>query len=133
MGVHLFASSGPNTDSGANTDSMQVADKIQLIESMLDRVDEMVVGGGMAFTFKKVLDGMAIGSSLYDEEVLLLLLLLLIFYLIIVLSRVTAAAAAYMGQGAGIVERLVAKAKANGVQLHLPDDFVCGMRYCFSS
>jgi len=35
-----------------------VADKIQLIESMLDKVNEMIVGGGMAFTFLKVLNNM---------------------------------------------------------------------------
>ena len=32
----------------------QVKDKIQLIGSMLDKVDEMIIGGGMAFTFQKV-------------------------------------------------------------------------------
>ena len=30
----------------------KVSDKIQLIENMLDKVDEMIVGGGMAFTFR---------------------------------------------------------------------------------
>jgi len=45
----------------------KVEDKIQLIESLLDRVDEMVIGGGMAFTFKKVA-GMRIGKSLFDEK-----------------------------------------------------------------
>jgi phosphoglycerate kinase len=35
---------------------------------MLDIVDEMIIGGGMAFTFDKVLNGTAIGSSLFDEE-----------------------------------------------------------------
>ena len=45
----------------------KVADKIQLIENMLDKVDEMIIGGGMAFTFLKV-DGCEIGASLYDEE-----------------------------------------------------------------
>jgi phosphoglycerate kinase len=45
----------------------KVADKIQLINSLLEKVDEMVIGGGMAFTFKKVA-GMAIGNSLFDEE-----------------------------------------------------------------
>ena len=38
----------------------KVADKIQLIESMLDKVDEMIIGGGMAFTFRKVMDNMAV-------------------------------------------------------------------------
>lgn len=32
----------------------QVSDKIQLIENMLDKVDKIIVGGGMAFTFLKV-------------------------------------------------------------------------------
>jgi len=44
----------------------KVADKIQLIMKMLDLVDEMIIGGGMAFTFNKVLDNASIGSSLYD-------------------------------------------------------------------
>jgi len=45
----------------------KVADKIQLIMNLLDKVDIMIVGGGMAFTFLKV-NGCAIGDSLYDEE-----------------------------------------------------------------
>jgi phosphoglycerate kinase len=31
----------------------KVRDKIQLIKNMLDKVDEMVIVGGMAYTFKK--------------------------------------------------------------------------------
>ena len=46
----------------------KVKDKIQLIMNMLDLVDEMIIGGGMAFTFNKVLNGTNIGASLYDEE-----------------------------------------------------------------
>ena len=46
----------------------KVKDKIQLIMNMLDLVDEMIIGGGMAFTFNKVLNDTAIGASLYDEE-----------------------------------------------------------------
>ena len=46
----------------------KVKDKIQLIMNMLDIVDEMIIGGGMAFTFNKVLNDTAIGASLYDEE-----------------------------------------------------------------
>lgn len=45
----------------------KVADKIQLIANLLDQVDEMIIGGGMAFTFKQV-QGVAIGQSLFDEE-----------------------------------------------------------------
>ena len=39
----------------------KVQDKIQLIMNLLDKVDEMVIGGGMAFTFEKVLNKMEIG------------------------------------------------------------------------
>ncbi len=46
----------------------KVADKIQLIMKLLELVDEMIIGGGMAFTFNKELDKINIGKSLYDEE-----------------------------------------------------------------
>ena len=46
----------------------KVADKIQLINNMLDNVNEMIISGGMAFTFLKVLNNMEIGTSLFDEE-----------------------------------------------------------------
>lgn len=46
----------------------KVSDKIQLIHNLLDKVNALIIGGGMAFTFKKVLDNMAIGGSLFDEE-----------------------------------------------------------------
>ena len=46
----------------------KVQDKIQLIRNMLDKVNEMIIGGGMAFTFLKVLKDMKIGGSLYDED-----------------------------------------------------------------
>ena len=38
----------------------KVQDKIQLIENMLDKVNEMIIGGGMAFTFLKELNGMKV-------------------------------------------------------------------------
>lgn len=38
----------------------KVADKIQLIENLLDKVDEMIIGGGMAYTFLKELKGMKV-------------------------------------------------------------------------
>jgi phosphoglycerate kinase len=72
----------------------KVKDKIQLIENLLDKVDAMIVGGGMAYTFKKVIDGMAIGGSLFDAE------------------------------GAKIVDKLMAKAKQRNVTLHFPVDYV---------
>jgi len=77
----------------------KVADKIQLIENMLDKVDEMIIGGGMAFTFRKINDNMSIGTSLYDEE------------------------------GAKIVPKLMEKAKAKNVKLHFPVDFVTADKF----
>ena len=35
----------------------KIADKIPLINNLLDKADEIIIGGGMAFTFKKVLEG----------------------------------------------------------------------------
>ena len=32
----------------------KVQDKIKLIENLIEKVDEMIIGGGMAFTFHKV-------------------------------------------------------------------------------
>jgi phosphoglycerate kinase len=77
----------------------KVADKIQLIENLLDKVDIMIIGGGMAYTFKKVVYGMKIGRSLFDEE------------------------------GAKIVEGLVKKAEEKGVELVFPEDYVTGDKF----
>ncbi|MDX6765400.1 MAG: phosphoglycerate kinase [Candidatus Methylacidiphilales bacterium] len=77
----------------------KVADKIPLISSLIDKADEIIIGGGMAFTFKKVLNQMPIGESLFDPE------------------------------GAKIVQELVDKAKAKDVQIHLPVDFLCADKF----
>lgn len=42
----------------------KVADKIQLINNLLDKVDEMIIGGGMAFTFLKVTKNMKVKIKL---------------------------------------------------------------------
>eukprot|EP01084_Bolivina_argentea_P011366 21246_1 len=77
----------------------KVSDKIQVIESLLDRVNEMIIAGGMCFTFLKVNNNMKIGNSLYDEE------------------------------GSKIVKQLMEKAKKNNVNIILPTDFVCGDKF----
>lgn len=77
----------------------KVKDKIQLIENLLDKVDEMAIVGGMAFTFLKTLKGMKIGNSLFDEE------------------------------GSKIVAKLMEKAEKKGVKIHLPEDFVTGDKF----
>merc|ERR1712232_174067 len=77
----------------------KVTDKIQLIFNMLDKVDKLIIGGGMAFTFLKVNDGMSVGSSLYDEE------------------------------GAKVVPDIMAKAKERGVEIILPVDFTISSKF----
>ena len=77
----------------------KVADKIQLINNLLDKADEIIIGGGMAFTFKKVLNHMAIGNSLYDAE------------------------------GAKLVPDLMKKAQEKGKKIILPVDYVCGDKF----
>jgi phosphoglycerate kinase len=77
----------------------KIADKIPLIRNLIEKADEIIIGGGMAFTFKKVLNGMEIGDSLFDPE------------------------------GAKIVGELVEKAKARGVSIILPVDYVCAQRF----
>lgn len=77
----------------------KIADKIPLINNLLEKADEIIIGGGMAFTFKKVLEGMEIGNSLFDPE------------------------------GAKIAADLFAKAREKGVRITLPVDFVCGDKF----
>lgn len=45
----------------------KVSDKIDVIESMLKRVDRLLVGGAMAYTFFKAL-GMPVGTSLVEDD-----------------------------------------------------------------
>ncbi|QNK41928.1 phosphoglycerate kinase [Caproicibacter fermentans] len=45
----------------------KVSDKIGVITNLLDKVDTLIVGGGMAYTFMKAL-GYSIGSSLCEED-----------------------------------------------------------------
>lgn len=45
----------------------KVKDKIPVIENLLDKVDILVIGGGMVYTFLKV-QGHQIGKSLLDED-----------------------------------------------------------------
>mmetsp|Transcript_32556 Transcript_32556/g.56329 ORF Transcript_32556/g.56329 Transcript_32556/m.56329 type:complete len:418 (+) Transcript_32556:2043-3296(+) len=77
----------------------KVKDKIKLIFNLLDLCNDMIIGGGMAFTFLKKLHNVEIGNSLFDAE------------------------------GAEIVEGIIKKAEEKGVNIHLPVDFRCGNRF----
>ena len=71
----------------------KVTDKIKIITSLLDKVDTLIIGGGMAYTFLKS-QGYTIGDSLLDAE------------------RLEDA------------KQMIETAKAKGVNLLLPVDFV---------
>lgn len=45
----------------------KVSSKISVLESMLKTADTMIIGGGMAYTFKKVL-GFKIGQSIFEPD-----------------------------------------------------------------
>lgn len=45
----------------------KVADKIKVIENLLEKVDTLIIGGGMSYTFFKA-KGYEIGSSILDEN-----------------------------------------------------------------
>ena len=45
----------------------KVSDKITVIENLIEKVDSIIIGGGMAFTFLKSL-GYSVGKSLLEED-----------------------------------------------------------------
>jgi phosphoglycerate kinase len=65
-----------------------------LIENLLDKVNGLIIGGGMAFTFLKEKDNMKIGKSLFDTE------------------------------GSKAIQKILEKAKSKNVEIHLPIDFI---------
>ncbi|MTI21363.1 phosphoglycerate kinase [Fulvivirga sp. RKSG066] len=45
----------------------KISDKILIIEKLLDKVDNLIIGGGMSYTFFKAMGGQ-IGSSLVEDD-----------------------------------------------------------------
>ncbi len=45
----------------------KVSDKIMIIENLLNRATDIIIGGGMAYTFYKAMDGQ-VGNSLVEED-----------------------------------------------------------------
>lgn len=72
----------------------KVSDKIKLLENLSYKIDYLIIGGGMAFTFKKVLENYEIGNSLFDEN------------------------------GSKLVNKIINMCKKNNVKVVLPIDFV---------
>lgn len=76
----------------------KVSDKILIIENLLERATDIIIGGGMAYTFMKAQGGQ-IGKSLCEEDRL------------------------------DTAKELLVKAKAKGVNLHLPSDSVIADKF----
>jgi phosphoglycerate kinase len=77
----------------------KVSDKIQLIDNLLGKVNSLIICGGMAFTFKKTLDNVKIGNSLFDEA------------------------------GSKKCEDLIKKAKDNNVKIVFPVDYITADKF----
>lgn len=77
----------------------KVSDKIQLIDNLLPKVNSLIITGAMAFTFKKTLENVKIGNSLFDEA------------------------------GSKIVGEVVEKAKKHNVKIVLPVDYVTADKF----
>jgi len=77
----------------------KVSDKIQLIDNLLGKVNSLIICGGMAFTFKKTLEGVKIGNSLFDEA------------------------------GSQKCAELMEKAKTNNVNITLPVDYITADKF----
>lgn len=45
----------------------KVSDKVPVIENLIDKVDSIIIGGAMVYTFMKA-EGMAVGKSLVEED-----------------------------------------------------------------
>ena len=76
----------------------KISDKILIIERLLDKVNHLIIGGGMSYTFFKALGG-NVGKSLVEEDKL------------------------------DLAKELIQKAKAKGVELHLPIDSVIADKF----
>lgn len=46
----------------------KVSDKIAVINRLLEKADTVIIGGGMAYTFRKLVQGITLGKSLYKPE-----------------------------------------------------------------
>ena len=78
----------------------KISDKVLVIGNLIDQSDNIIICGGMAYTFLKTCFGMEIGKSLFDKN------------------------------GAKLAPGLLEKAKAKGCKIILPCDWACGQDFC---
>ena len=77
----------------------KINDKIKLIENLIPKVDNILVGGGMAFTFLKYKYNFDIGDSLFDEE------------------------------GYNMIEDIINLCRKYDTNLYLPNDMMCADKF----
>lgn len=77
----------------------KVNDKIKLINTMIDKADEIIIGGGMGYTFIKKIYNVPIGDSIFDAE------------------------------GYKHIDEILEKARKKGVPMHFVDDIVCAKEF----
>ena len=78
----------------------KISDKVLVINNLIDQSDNIIICGGMAYTFLKTCFGMDIGKSLFDKK------------------------------GADLAPGLLEKAKKKGCNIVLPCDWKCGEDFC---
>jgi phosphoglycerate kinase len=78
----------------------KISDKVLVINNLIDKSDNIIICGGMAYTFLKTCFGMEIGKSLFDKK------------------------------GADLAPGLLEKAKEKGCKIVLPCDWACGQDFC---
>ena len=81
----------------------KVNDKIAVINRLLEKADTIIIGGGMAYTFRKLVEGIGIGKSLYKPE------------------------------WEPIAQAAIEKAKKLGVKLLLPNDALVSDKFDFDT
>lgn len=92
------AVSNPKRPFVAIVGGSKVSSKIGVIESLLEKTDRIILGGGMIFTFYKA-EGLSTGASLVEDDKI------------------------------ELAKELIAKAKAKGVELYLPEDVVVADKF----
>mmetsp|Transcript_18897 Transcript_18897/g.28769 ORF Transcript_18897/g.28769 Transcript_18897/m.28769 type:complete len:420 (+) Transcript_18897:115-1374(+) len=78
----------------------KISDKVLVIDNLIDQSDNIIICGGMAYTFLKTCFGMEIGKSLFDKK------------------------------GAELAPGLMKKAEEKGCKIVLPCDWLCGQDFC---
>ncbi|KAL7472850.1 hypothetical protein ACHAXS_013222 [Conticribra weissflogii] len=78
----------------------KISDKVLVFNNLIDQSDNIIICGGMAYTFLKTCFGMEIGKSLFDSK------------------------------GAELAPGLLEKAKNKGCKIILPCDWACGQKFC---